>query len=215
MEGIKIGIGRVSTEEQNPQRQIDAFHKLGILDRYIFIDKCTGKRGHLEQRLEYQKARAIVRKGDTVFLDALDRLGRNAKEIEKEWSYFTEDVGCDMVVMNMPLLDTRGRSEDDPTGEMISKIVLTIFAWMAQQETEERKRRQKGGIEAAKKRGVYKGRVPVKVDPYKFATLYEEAVRGERTHKYVMDQLGMKRTTYYKVAEEYKDKTGRFEGWKG
>ena len=211
MEGIKIGIGRVSTEEQNPQRQIDAFHKLGISDRYIFVDKCTGKRGHLEQRLEYQRAKAIVRKGDTVFLDALDRLGRNAKEIEREWSYFTEEVGCDMVVLNMPLLDTRGRTEDDPTGEMISKIVLTIFAWMAQQETEERKRRQRGGIEAAKKRGVYKGRVPVKVDPYKFAALYEEAVRGERTHKYAMDQLGLKRTTYYKLAEEYKTKTGRFE----
>ena len=211
MEGIKIGIGRVSTEQQNPQRQIDAFHKLGISDRYIFIDKCTGKKGHLNMRVEYQKARAIVRKGDTVFLDALDRLGRNAKEIEQEWRYFTEEIGCDMVVLNMPLLDTRGRTEDDPTGEMISKIVLTIFAWMAQQETEERKRRQRGGIEAAKKRGVYKGRAPVKVDPYKFATLYEEALRGERTHKYAMDQLGLKRTTYYKLAEEYKNKTGRFE----
>lgn len=211
MDGIKIAIGRVSTTEQNPQRQIDAFHAEGIEDRYIFIDRHTGNKGNLEQRKEYQRARAIVRKGDIVFLDALDRLGRNAKEIEQEWRYFTEEVGCDMVVLNMPLLDTRGRTEDDPTGEMISKIVLTIFAWMAQQETEERKRRQRGGIEAAKKRGVYKGRVPVKVDPYKFATLYEEAMRGERTHKYVMDQLGLKRTTYYKMAEEYKTKTGRFE----
>lgn len=211
MEGINIGIGRVSTTEQNPQRQIDAFHALGIEDRYIFIDKMTGNKGSLDKREEYQKARAIVRKGDTVFLDALDRLGRNAKEIESEWRYFTEEVGCDMVVLNMPLLDTRGRTEDDPTGEMISKIVLTIFAWMAQQETEERKRRQKGGIEAAKKRGVYKGRVPVKVDPYKFAALYEEVVRGERTNKYVMDQLGLTRTTYYKLVNEYKTKTGRFE----
>lgn len=211
MEGIKIGIGRVSTTEQNPQRQIDAFHAQGIEDRYIFIDMYTGKRGNLDKRKEYQRARAIVRAGDTVYLDALDRLGRNAKEIEQEWRYFTEEVGCDMVVLNMPLLDTRGRTADDPTGEMISKIVLTIFAWMAQQETEERQRRQRGGIEAAKKRGVYKGRVPVKVDRYKFAALYEEAVRGERTHKYVMDQLGLKRTTYYKLAEEYKNKTGRFE----
>ena len=211
MEGINIGIGRISTTEQNPQRQIDAFHALGIEDRYIFIDKMTGNKGNLDKRVEYQKARAIVRKGDVVFLDALDRLGRNAKEIESEWRYFTEEIGCDMVVLNMPLLDTRGRTEDDPTGEMISKIVLTIFAWMAQQETEERKRRQRGGIEAAKKRGVYKGRVPVKVDPYKFAALYEEVVRGERTNKYVMEQLGLTRTTYYKLVNEYKTKTGRFE----
>jgi len=210
MGGIDIGIGRVSTVEQNPQRQIDAFRALGIEDRYIFIDKRSGTRGNLEHRQEYQRARAIVRKGDTVYLDALDRLGRNAREIEQEWRYFTEEVGCDMVVLNMPLLDTRGRSEDDPTGEMISKIVLTIFAWMAQQETEERKRRQRGGIEAAKRTGKYKGRKPVEVDRYEFARLQGEVERKERTNKYVMDKLGLTRTTYYKLVEEYRSKTGRF-----
>ena len=211
MEGLKIGIGRVSTAEQNPQRQIDAFHAQGIQDRYIFIDKFTGNKGNLNKREEYQRARAIVREGDIVYLDALDRLGRNAKEIEQEWRYFTEEIGCDMVVLNMPLLDTRGRTKDDPTGEMISKIVLTIFAWMAQQETEERKRRQRGGIEAAKKRGVYKGRKPVEVDRLEFAKLFSEVEAGERTNKYVMDKLGLTRTTYYKLVNEYKTRTGRFE----
>lgn len=210
MGGIKIGIGRVSTKEQNPQRQIDAFLAEGIEERYIFIDRCTGNGGNLENRIEYQSAKAIVRKGDTVYLDALDRLGRNAREIEQEWRYFTEKVGCDMVVLNMPLLDTRGRTEDDPTGEMISKIVLTIFAWLAQQETEERKRRQRGGIEAAKRAGKYKGRKPVEVDRYKFAELYGEVQRGERTNTYAMRQLGLKKTTYYKLVEEFKTKTGRF-----
>lgn len=210
MEGIKIGIGRVSTTEQNPQRQIDAFLAEGIEERYIFIDKVTGNAGNLNKRVEYQRARTIARKGDTVYLDALDRLGRNAKEIEQEWRYFTEEVGCDMVVLNMPLLDTRGRSEDDPTGEMISKIVLTIFAWMAQQETEERRRRQRGGIEAAKKRGVYKGRKPVAVDQREFARLFAEVEAGERTNKSVMDQMGLTRTTYYKLVGEFKEKTGRF-----
>ena len=138
MEGIKIAIGRVSTDEQNPQRQIDAFLAEGVEERYIFIDRATGNKGNLGNRIEYQRARTIARKGDVVYLDALDRLGRNAREIEQEWRYFTETVGCDMVVLNMPLLDTRGRSEDDPTGEMIAKIVLTIMAWMAQKETEER-----------------------------------------------------------------------------
>jgi DNA invertase Pin-like site-specific DNA recombinase len=211
MEGIKIGIGRVSTTEQNPQRQIDAFKREGIDDRYIFIDKCSGNAGNLEKRENYQRAKAVVRKGDIVYLDALDRLGRNAKEIEQEWRYFTEEVGCDMVVLSMPILDTRGRTEDDPTGEMISKIVLTIFAWMAQRETEERKRRQRDGIEAAKREGKYRGRKPVEVDKYEFARLREEVKRGERTNKYVMDKLGLTRTTYYKLVDEFDTKTGRFE----
>lgn len=211
MEGIKIGIGRVSTTEQNPQRQIDAFKKEGIEDRYIFIDKCSGNAGNLEKRENYQRAKAIVRKGDIVFLDALDRLGRNAKEIEQEWRYFTEEIECDMVVLSMPILDTRGRTADDPTGEMISKIVLTIFAWMAQRETEERKRRQRDGIEAAKREGKYKGRKPVTVDKYEFARLREEVKNGERTNKYVMDKMGLTRTTYYKLVDEFDNKTGRFE----
>lgn len=211
MEGIKIGIGRVSTTEQNPQRQIDAFKKEGIEDRYIFIDKCSGNAGNLDKRENYQRAKAVVRKGDIVFLDALDRLGRNAKEIEQEWRYFTEEVECDMVVLSMPILDTRGRTADDPTGEMISKIVLTILAWMAQRETEERKRRQRDGIEAAKREGKYKGRKPVSVDKYEFARLFGEVERGERTNKYVMDKMGLTRTTYYKLVDEFKNKTGRFE----
>ena len=211
MNGIKIGVGRVSTKDQNPQRQIDAFKKEGIEDRYIFIDKCSGNAGNLDKREEYQRAKALVRKGDIVFLDALDRLGRNAKEIEQEWRYFTEEIGCDVVVLSMPLLDTRGRTEGDSTGEMISKLALTIFAWMAQKETEERKRRQKDGIEAAKREGKYTGRKPVTVDKYRFAELLAEVRRGERTHTYAMTQLGLKRNTYYNLIKEFDTKTGRFE----
>lgn len=210
MEGIKIGIGRVSTKDQNPQRQIDAFLNEGIEQRYIFIDKCTGNAGNLEKRDEYQRARAIVRKGDIVYLDSLDRLGRNTKEIEQEWRYFTEEIGCYMVVMNMPLLDTRPKEGVTDVSEMVAKIALAVFAWMAQRETEERKRRQMDGIAAAKRAGKYKGRKPVEVDRYEFASLMGEVDRKERTNKYVMDKLGLTRTTYYKLVDEYKTKTGRF-----
>lgn len=210
MEGINIGIGRVSTKDQNPQRQIEAFKKAGVEDRYIFIDKCSGNGGNLDKRDEYQKARAIVRKGDTVYLDALDRLGRNTKEIEQEWRYFTEEVGCYVVVLSMPLLDTRPKEGVVDVSEMVSKIALTIFAWMAQKETEERKRRQRDGIEIAKREGKYKGRKPVEVDKYEFAKLFGEVLSGERTNKYVMDKMGLKRNTYYKLVEEFKTKTGRF-----
>lgn len=211
MEGIKIGIGRVSTTEQNPQRQIDAFKREGIEDRYIFIDKCSGNEGNLENRKEYQRAKAIARKGDTVYLDALDRLGRNTREIEQEWRYFTEEIGCYMVVLNMPLLDTRPREGVTDVSEMVAKIALAVFSWMAQRETEERKRRQRDGIEAAKREGKYKGRKPVSVDKYEFARLFNEVQAGERTNKYVMDKLGLTRTTYYKLVDEFKNKTGRFE----
>ena len=210
MKGIEIGIGRVSTKDQNPQRQIEAFKKLGIEDRYIFIDKRSGNGGNLENRDEYQKARAIVRKGDTVYLDALDRLGRNTKEIEQEWRYFTEEVGCYIVVLNMPLLDTRPREGVTDVSEMVAKIALAVFSWMAQKETEERKRRQRDGIEIAKREGKYKGRKPVEVDKYEFAKLFSEVEAGERTNKYVMDKMGLKRNTYYKLVDEFKNKTGRF-----
>lgn len=210
MDGVKIGIGRVSTNEQNPQRQIEAFLNEGIEERYIFIDKCTGNGGKLDERTEYQRARAIVRKGDTVYLDALDRLGRNTKEIEQEWRYFTEEVGCYVVVLSMPLLDTRPKEGVTDVSELVAKIALAVFAWMAQKETEERKRRQRDGIEIAKREGKYKGRKPVEVDKYEFAKLFAEVQSGERTNKYVMDKLGLKRNTYYKLVDEFKNKTGRF-----
>ena len=211
MEGIKIGIGRVSTDEQNPQRQIDAFLKEGIEERYIFIDASTGNGGNLEKREEYQRAKAIARRGDTVYLDALDRLGRNTKEIEQEWRYFTEEVGCYVVVMNMPLLDTRPKDGVTDVSELISKIALAVFAWMAQRETEERKRRQMAGIEVAKREGKYKGRPYKKIDKEKFEKLYGEVKRKERTATYAMKQLGVKRTTWYALEKEYETRTGRFE----
>lgn len=211
MEAIKIGIGRVSALDQNPQRQINAFLALGIEQRYIFIDKCTGKGGNLLKRDEYQKARAIARKGDEVYLDALDRLGRNTKEIEQEWRYFTEEVGCYLIVMDMPLLDTRPKDgAGDGVSDLISKIALNIFAYFAQRDYETRRRVQRDGIEIAKSAGKYKGRKPVQIDQYEFTRLQGEVERGERTATYVMRQLNLSRTTYYKLVGEFKTKTGRF-----
>ena len=213
MEGIKIGIGRVSTDEQNPQRQIDAFLKEGIEERYVFIDTTTGNGGNLDKREEYQRAKAIVRKGDTVYFDALDRLGRNTEEIKQEWKYFTEEVGCYVVVMNMPILDTRPQENNNAidVSKLVQNIVLEIFSWMAQKETEERKRRQKGGIEAAKAAGKYKGKPPMKINKELFEKLYGEVKRKERTATYAMGKLGVKRNTWYVLVNEYETKTGRFE----
>ena len=197
----KIGIGRVSTTEQNPQRQIDAFLAEGIEERDIFIDKCTGTGGNLEDRVEYQLAKRVVHTGDIVFLDALDRLGRNAKEIKQEWRYFTEEIGCDIVVMNMPILDTRARGENDPTGDLVAEIVLQVFSWMAQQETEERKRRQKGGIEVAKREGKYKGRKPIPVGDAFFA-ITKQWQEGKITCSEAQRRLDMKPATFFRKCKE-------------
>lgn len=198
---MKIGIGRVSTTEQNPQRQIDAFLSEGIEERYIFIDKCTGNGGNLDKRVEYQKAKAIVRKGDEVYLDALDRLGRNAKEIEQEWRYFTEENGCDIIVLSMPLLDTRSRTEDDPTGELIAKLALNIFSYMAEQESKERKRRQKDGIAVAKREGKYKGRKPIQVGDAFFA-ITKQWQDGLITLSEAQQRLGMSSATFFRKCKE-------------
>lgn len=211
MENIQIGIGRVSTKDQNPQRQIEAFRALGIEDRYIFIDKVTGKKGNILNRDEYIKARTIARKGDEIYLDALDRLGRNTQEIEQEWRYFTEEVGCYMIVMDMPLLDTRPKEGmNDGISDLVAKIALSIFAYLAQRDYETRRRVQRDGIEIAKKEGKYKGRKPVEVDQAEFARLYAEVKAGERTNKSVMDRMSLKSTTYYKLVREFEEKTGRF-----
>ena len=197
----KIGIGRVSTTEQNPQRQIDAFLTEGIEERNIFIDKCSGNGGNLENRVEYQLAKRVVQAGDVVFLDALDRLGRNTKEIEQEWRYFTEEIGCDIVVMNMPILDTRGRGENDPTGDLVAELVLKIFSWMAEQETRERKRRQKGGIEVAKRNGKYKGRKPIPVGDAFFA-ITKQWQDGLISLSEAQKRLNMAPATFFRKCKE-------------
>lgn len=201
MAGNKIGIGRVSTTEQNPQRQIDAFLVVGIEERDIFIDKCTGNGGNLDNRLQYQLAKRVVHKGDIVYLDALDRLGRNSKEIEQEWRYFTEEIGAYMVVMNMPLLDTRPREDGTDVSELVAKIVLNVFSWMAEQETKERKRRQKGGIEVAKREGKYKGRKPIPVGDAFFA-ITKQWQEGKITCSEAQKRLNMAPATFFRKCKE-------------
>lgn len=204
MDSISIGIGCIPTSEQNAQHLIDAFKKEGISERYIFIDD------NPNTRLEYKKARTIVRQGDTVYLYALDALGQSIREIEQEWRFFTEEIGCYMVVINMPLLDTRSSYGSTDIGERTSKLVSSIFSWMLQHESNERRRRQREGIEIAKLEGKYKGRKPISVDKNMFSQLFAEVERGERTNKYVMDKLKLTRSTYYKLVDEYKQKNGRF-----
>lgn len=203
---IKFGYGRVSSDDQNEARQVEKFHELGIDERYIFIDKKSGKDFDREQ---YKAMKAMLREGDLVYVPSLDRLGRNYKEMGEEWESLTKEKKVDVVVLDMPILDTR--TQNDLTGTLIADIVFKLLAYVAERERESIKTRQAEGIAIAKAQGKYQGRKPMNIDKEKFEKLYGEVERKERTATYAMKQLGVKRTTWYVLVNEYETKTGRFE----
>lgn len=202
---IEFGYVRVSTKEQNEQRQVDKLRKLGIDERHIFIDKESGKDF---QREQYQAMLAMLREGDTVFVASLDRLGRNYKELSDEWDRITNEKKADIVVLDMPILDTRNKR--DLTGTLISDIVLKLLSYVAENERQKIRSRQAEGIAIAKAAGKYKGRKPIEVDKEKFEKVYGEVTRGERTNKYAMQALGLKPNTYYRIVSEFKARTGQW-----
>ena len=147
------GYIRVSTREQNPDRQIAAMRDAGIADCDMVIEKQSGKDF---ERPEYQRLVRKLRAGDALFIKSIDRLGRNYTEILEEWRSITKEKGADIVVLDMPLLDTRrGR---DLTGTLIADIVLQLLSYVAQTERDFIRQRQREGIDAAKARGVRFGR---------------------------------------------------------
>ena len=201
-----FGYARVSSKDQNPDRQIEAFKGIGIDERDIFLDKESGKDFN---RDSYQTMIRVLRDGDVVFVTSIDRLGRDYNEISKQWATITQEIKADIVVMDMPLLDTRNKDKD-LTGQLIGDIVLKLLSYVAEVERRDIKERQRQGIEEAKKRGVYTGRKPIDIDIKAFESVYGEVVRKERTNKYAMQKLGLKPNTYYKAVEEFKTRTGRW-----
>ena len=200
-----VGYARVSSDDQNEARQIEEFKKLGIDERHIFMDKESGKDF---KREKYNTMIGMLREGDVVYVTSLDRLGRNYKEMGEQWDYITKQIKADVVVMDMPLLDTRVRN--DLTGELIKDIVFKLLSYVAERERDNIRKRQAEGIAIAKAQGKYQGRKPIAIDKEVFEKVYAEVVRGERTNKYAMQKLGLKPNTYYKAVNEYKTKTGQW-----
>ena len=198
---------RCSTKDQNEARQVEKAKALGIDDRHIFIEKASGK--DFDRPVYQGMKNATLREGDVLYIDSLDRLGRNYEGIVAEWQSLTKEIGVDIVVLDMPLLDTR--KNKDLLGTLISDIVLQLLSYVAQSEREKIRTRQREGIEEAKKEGKYKGRKPVEVNPYEFGKLQEDVKAKRRTATSVMNELGLTRTTYYKLVGEWETKTGRFE----
>lgn len=151
---MKYGYIRVSTKEQNIDRQLSAILKEGIQLNKIYIDKASGKDFN---RKKYKTLIKKLKKGDELYIKSIDRLGRNYDEIIKEWNTITKEKNADIVVLDFPLLDTRTKV-NDLTGKFIADIVLKILSYVAQVERENTHQRQMEGIKEAKKRGVQFGR---------------------------------------------------------
>ncbi|MEY8346342.1 recombinase family protein [Niallia circulans] len=196
MQEKKFGYVRVSSKDQNEGRQIKSMKEQGIEERDIFIDKQSGKDFHREK---YQALKQCLRKGAILYIHSLDRFGRNKDEIINEWQEITKGIKADIVVLDMPLLDTT--KYKDSMGDFISDLVLQILSWMAQEERERIRKRQREGIDIAIKKGVQFGR-PTAEPTDNFYQAYRKWKAGEITATAAIAEAGIKRTTFYKLVKE-------------
>ena len=190
-----FGYCRVSSADQNEDRQIEAMLELGINERDIFIDKCSGKNF---DRPQYQALKLQLRQGDTIIIKSIDRLGRNYRQICDEWREITKEIKADIKVIDLPLLDTTRK--DGLLGEVISDIVLQLLSFVAEQERAFIKQRQAEGIKIAKEKGIKLGRPAIK-RPDNWEDVYPEWNLGKITAREAMKRLGLKPNTFYKLVK--------------
>lgn len=165
---MEYGYIRVSSKDQNEARQFDALHEAGLSDRVIFADKQSGKDFN---RPQYKRLCKRLRKGDVLYVKSIDRLGRNYDEILEQWRILTREKNVDIVVLDMPLLDTRRGK--DLMGTFLSDIVLQVLSFVAENERINIRQRQAEGIAAARARGVHLGRPPQPL-PEEFGVMREK-----------------------------------------
>ena len=193
---MRIGYVRVSTKEQNEARQLQSMKDSGV--EKIYMDKQSGKDF---ERPQYQKMISELKEGDVVVLHSLDRLGRNYDCIIEEWHRITKEIKADIIVLDMPLLDTTTRG-NDLTGKFVSDMVLQILSYVAANERENIRKRQAEGIAIAKAQGKYKGGKKKEIDK----DIYEENLAkyksGEITKMQFADSLGVSRPTLDKIIKE-------------
>lgn len=187
MENKVYGYVRVSSQEQNEDRQLIAMAEAGVERANIFIDKQSGKDF---DRPNYKRLINRLRPGDTLFIKSIDRLGRNYEEIQNQWRIITKDKDVDMVVIDMPLLDTR--INKNLLGTFISDLVLQLLSFISENERTTIRQRQAEGIAAAKKRGVRFGR-PTKEAPQNFIPLDE-----------ILKEYDMSAATFYRRLREFR-----------
>lgn len=194
-----FGYCRVSTTDQNEDRQLEAMLNIGINERDIFIDKCSGKNF---DRPQYQALKVQLREGDVLVIKSIDRLGRNYKQICEEWREIVKDIKAHIRVIDMPILDTT--KTDGLIGEVISDIVLQLLSYVAEQERAFIKQRQAEGIKIAKEKGKHLGRPKLKY-PESWEEVYKIWSEGSITARKAMAELKLKPTSFYKLVKMYKD----------
>lgn len=193
------GYLRVSSADQNAARQLDEMHNLGIPPGRLYLDKCSGKDFN---RPAYQRMLQRLQKGDRLVVKSIDRLGRNYREIIEEWKHIVNEIGADIQVLDMPLLDT-SRSRD-LLGTLISDIVLQLLSFVAENERVNIRQRQAEGIKAAKLRGVQFGRPEKPVpDTFEKALALYQANKVSVTQAAKMAQMA--RSTFYRKVSSNKD----------
>ncbi len=195
-----FGYCRISTKNQNEDRQVEAMRQYNIEEENIFIDKKSG--ATFAEREEYQLLKKILKRtqNNVLVIKSIDRLGRNYKEIQKEWKELTVDLKTDIVVLDMPILDTRNYK--DTMGGFIANIVLEILSYIAEQERINIKERQREGIAIAKAKGKKFGRPSIAL-PKDFETQYNLWRNGKQTAKTTMANLGLKKSKFYSFVRTY------------
>ncbi len=195
---MTYGYARVSSLEQNEERQLIALKKAGVRRKTLYVDKQSGKDF---QRPQYQRMLRQLKKDDLLCVKSIDRLGRNYGEILGQWRLLTKEKGVDILVLDMPLLDTRNGK--DLMGTFLSDIVLQVLSFVAENERENIRQRQSEGIEAAKERGVRFGRPSVPV-PEDFPGIVAEWETGQLSLAEALQQTGLSNRTFYRRLREYR-----------
>jgi len=199
MSGRKYGYIRVSSKEQNPARQEDALLKAGVEKDYIFMDKMSGKDF---DRPEYQLIKRLLKEDDVLFIKDLDRLGRNYRMIKGEWKEITIDIGADIVVLDMDLLDTR--KFKNGMEELISNIILELLSYMAEKERQKINKRQAEGIKKARQNGIHLGRPKIELDNFEY---YYDQVYNQKNMTAVeaMEEMDISKSTFYRRKQNYEN----------
>jgi DNA invertase Pin-like site-specific DNA recombinase len=204
------GYIRVSTKDQNEQRQLHKMIERGIEARRIFVDKASGKDF---DRPQYQLLRKVLSENDLVYVDALDRMGRNYDEVIKEWKYMTRELKADIIVLeNESLFDSRKFRDMGDMGRLMEDQFLSLLSYVADQERKKIRQRQAEGIAVAKFQGKHLGRPQLNLSTLsrKKLDIIEETYlkwkSGEVTGVLFMEMLELKKNTFYKIMKEYESK---------
>ena len=195
------GYIRVSSTDQNEDRQLIALYGKGVPDERIYMDKQSGKDF---KRPQYRRMVRKMKKDDLLYIKSIDRLGRNYKEIQEQWSILTKDKGIDICVVDMPLLDTRQCK--DLMGTFIADLVLQILSFVAENERANIRQRQAEGIAAAKARGVKFGRPPIAL-PENFYAVHQAWRGGKLPLREAAQKCGMPVSTFYAKARQFENTT--------